>query len=70
VGLSGFAKLGPEWHFGVEYGPKMNLVHIGQSIRHGVHVAIGSVAPKVADIHIYLKSRFPFYDRIWRPDRQ
>jgi hypothetical protein len=66
IGMAGFnvfMRCGKEWHAGLEYGPKMNIVHIGNSIKYGVHVAIGAVAPYVADIHIYA-------NRIWRAVRK
>ena len=66
LGRFGFARLGKAWHFGLEYGDKMNIVQIGNHIKYGLHIALGSVAPKVANIHIYFQKALPFF-RIWKP---
>jgi hypothetical protein len=48
---------------GLEGASKMNFVHIGNSIEYGLHIAFGSVAPKVSDLHLYV---YPM-QYLWRP---
>jgi hypothetical protein len=61
-----FAKGGKSWHLGLETKDKWNIVHIGNHPRFGIHIAIGAIGPKFADLHIYLQSAFPFF-RPWKP---
>jgi hypothetical protein len=61
-----FSHGGTEWHLGFEYGNKMNIIYVGNSSKYGVHIAFGSVAPKVANLHIYLQKAYPFF-RVWKP---
>jgi RHS repeat-associated protein len=60
-----FIKGGSSWHLGLETPNNMNIIHIGNHIKYGIHIAIGAVEPYVADLHIYLQETFPFF-RIFR----
>jgi hypothetical protein len=62
-GIYTFGELGANWHLGLEFPGKMNIAHIGNSVKYGLHIAFGSVAPKVADLHIYI---YPM-QYLWRP---
>lgn len=64
--LRPFGNLGPEWHLGLEYGNKLNLIHVGRHAEYGVHIALGSVAPMQAWFHVYFQRAFPFI-RFWAP---
>ena len=63
VGVYAFGNLGADWHLGLEFSGKMNIAHIGNSVKYGLHIAFGSVAPKVADLHIYISPM----QYLWRP---
>jgi hypothetical protein len=65
-GIYLFGRLGPQWHFGLEGANYHNILHIGRHATYGVHVAFGSVAPYVANHHVYFERAFPFF-RYWRP---
>jgi len=60
-----FGNLGPEWHAGIEWATQENIIHIGRHATHGVHIAIGSVGPMIANFHIYLYPQL----RLWWPGR-
>lgn len=64
-GLRIFASGGGQWHLGLELVGGRNLIHIGNSIQHGVHIAIGYVAPYVAWFHQYIYPKV----RMWWPGR-
>ncbi len=64
--IQGFARGGAAWHIGVETIKNMNIIHIGNHTKFGVHIAIGAVRPFVGDLHIYFEKSFPFI-RIWKP---
>jgi RHS repeat-associated protein len=61
-----FARGGDKWHYGIETSNKLNIIHLGKHPEFGIHLAIGSIKPLQADLHIYLQKAFPFL-RIWRP---
>jgi len=62
------ARGGAAFHYGIDFAGARNIIHIGNHIEYGVHLALGYVAPKVADIHIYVQNIYPYF-RIYRPDR-
>lgn len=66
IWLKAFSHGREEWHLGLETVENMNIIHIGNSLKYGVHIAFGAVEPYVADLHIYLQEAFPFF-RIFRP---
>lgn len=61
LGIRGFARAGEEWHIGLEYGHNLNIIHLGNHINYGIHVAIGAISPFRAKIHFYI---YPIM-RIW-----
>jgi RHS repeat-associated protein len=65
-GLHVFAKGGQSWHLGLETSGNMNIVHVGNHVKHGIHIAFGAVRPYAANLHIYLQRAAPFF-RIWKP---
>ncbi|MBI5804823.1 VCBS repeat-containing protein [candidate division TA06 bacterium] len=49
-----FSKGGPAWHAGLELAGKENIIHIGNHVKYGVHIAIGSTGPMCAWFHLYV----------------
>ena len=62
-GITVFAHGGRSWHAGLELTGNLNLIHIGNHVQHGVHLAIGYVGPMAAWLHIYVYPQF----RLWWP---
>jgi len=58
-----FAYGGSSWHAGLQLPGELNIIHIGNSVKFGVHVAFGYVSERVADLHIYVYPNA----YIWRP---
>ena len=54
AGVSVFAHGGPNWHIGLELPGKLNLIHLGNSVRYGTHIAIGYVGPYASWFHFYV----------------
>ena len=54
---------GSQWHIGLELKGGYNLIHVGNHIKFGVHIAFGYIKPFVANWHFYV---YPVI-RFWKP---
>jgi len=58
VGVRVFAHGGREWHVGLELVGKLNLIHLGNSAKWGIHVTAGYVGPMAGWFHLNFQQPF------------
>jgi RHS repeat-associated protein len=67
-GATGFAHGGKNWHIGLQLAGQRSLIHLGNQVGRGVHLAVGYTGPRAAWLHIYFQRTLP-YIRFWWPGK-
>jgi RHS repeat-associated protein len=60
-----FFSLKAGWDLGLETAEKWSIIHIGNSLKYGLHIALGAVATEKADWHLYVHPLVYLWRPIW-----